>query len=575
MRNLRLILYGALALVLVMLYQAWNADYGSRPGAGEGPSAESQPASGSSDTPATAAGDTPEAPVSAGSDEPADAGPSQQADSKETPDASASLPKGRRVNVVTDLLEVTLDTYGADMRQALLRQHHAGADSEQPVALLSAVEGQPFAVAQSGLQAGDHAAPTHHDEYQIERTDYRLAEGQDTLTVPFTWSSNGVRVIKEYTFHRDSYIVDVDFRVENTGDQAWVGREYRQLQRAPVPDSKRPTLLPGFFGPAYYSATTKYEELYVEDLGSASLPQEANEAWVALVDHYFLSAWIPEGDGTNSLYSKKLDGRGNRHLIGLYSPGRELAAGEQTVFSTRLFIGPKERDYLAGIAPGLTNTIDYGYMAFLSRPLFWVLDHIHEVVGNWGWAIIILTLMIKLVFYKLSETSYKSMARMKKLQPKIEQLKERYGDDREKMGRAMMDLYKTEKVNPIGGCLPILVQIPVFIALYWMLLGSVELRHADFALWINDLSARDPYFVLPLLMGASMWLQQKLNPAPVDPVQQKIFMALPIVFTVFFAFFPAGLVIYWLTNNVLSIAQQYYITRHVVKDHAPAKQGGG
>ncbi len=566
MQNLRLILYGMLAALLFLAWQQWQLDYGEPAPGGSEPTAESTDGPPEQD-------DTPEAPVTA--EQPsAEETEGATADGRGTPTPrDQGLPQGQDVTVVTDLLRVTLDSHGGDVREALLREHRADNDAGQPVALLSE-DSSRLAVAQSGLQAGERPAPTHHDVYQTERGRYQLQQGQDTLTVPLIWEGDGVRVVKEYTFHRNSYLVDVDFRVENTGGQPWVGRQYRQLQRAPVPDARRPTLLPGFFGAAYYTEATKYSEISHQDIGDTSLPQNAQGGWAALVDHYFLSAWIPGAEETNSFYARRLQGPSQRYLIGLYSPGRELAPGEQTEFSTQLYIGPKERDYLSGIATGLTNTIDYGYMSFLARPLFWVLDHIHTFVGNWGWSIIILTFLIKLVFYKLSETSYKSMARMKKLQPKIEQLKERYGDDREKMGRAMMDLYKTEKINPIGGCLPILVQIPVFIALYWMLLGSVELRHADFMLWINDLSARDPWFVLPLLMGASMWAQQKLNPAPVDPVQQKIFMALPFIFTVFFAFFPAGLVVYWLTNNILSIAQQYYITRHVVDTNTPAKQSG-
>ncbi|MEX1081919.1 MAG: membrane protein insertase YidC [Halofilum sp. (in: g-proteobacteria)] len=569
MQNLRLILYGMLAMLLFLAWQQWQLDYADSDPGRSPPAAESSGAA--SDGPPTQQADTPEAPVTA---ERPDADDDATSPRRDTPSTSEQeLPKSERVTVVTDLFRIELDSHGGDLRKALLREHRAENESDEPVALLSDDPSQ-LAVAQSGLQAGDRPAPTHHDQFRVERTHYELGQGEDTLTVPLTWEGDGVRVTKEYTFRRDSYLVDVAFHVENTGAEAWVGRQYRQLQRTPIPDSRRPTLLPGFFGPAYYSEETKYEEISHEDIGDVTLPQDVQGGWVGLVDHYFLSSWVPGAEETNNFYANRLEGPSQRYLIGMYSPGREIAPGDQTSFSNQLYIGPKERDYLTGIATGLTHTIDYGYMSFLARPLFWVLDHIHTFVGNWGWAIVILTLMIKLVFYKLSETSYKSMARMKKLQPKIEQMKERYGDDREKMGRAMMDLYKTEKVNPIGGCLPILVQIPVFIALYWMLLGSVELRHADFTLWINDLSARDPYFVLPLLMGASMWIQQKLNPPPVDPIQQKIFMALPFVFTVFFAFFPAGLVVYWLTNNILSIAQQYYITRHVMDAGTPAKQSG-
>ncbi|MEF8834162.1 MAG: membrane protein insertase YidC, partial [Halofilum sp. (in: g-proteobacteria)] len=477
------------------------------------------------------------------------------------------------IQVVTDLLDVTIDTRGGDLRQASLRRYKGESGGDEPVELLTDTGGDLF-VAQAGLQAGDRPAPTHHAEYTARAGEYRLSEGQDSLTVPLEWSGDGVRVTKTYTFHRNSYVVDVDFEVENTTDSAWVGRQYRQFQRHQIPSEDQPTLLPAFFGAAYYNSEDKYEQIALDDIADEPLQKSFKGGWAAMVEHYFVTAWLPSADETNTYYTKALTDRAQpRYLIGLYSTAKEAASGESTTFSTRLYVGPKDTDYLAGLAEGLTLTIDYGYLAFLSEPLFWVLDWIHSYVGNWGVAIILLTLLIKLVFYKLSEKSYRSMAKMRKLQPKIQQLKDRYGDDRERMGRAMMDLYKTEKINPLGGCLPIVVQIPVFIALYWMLLGTVELRHADFMLWINDLSTRDPWYVLPLLMGASMWAQQKLNPAPVDPMQQKIFQALPVVFTVFFMFFPAGLVLYWLTNNVLSIAQQYYITRHVVGD-VPGRDTG-
>ncbi|MDH3452086.1 MAG: membrane protein insertase YidC, partial [Gammaproteobacteria bacterium] len=289
-------------------------------------------------------------------------------------------------------------------------------------------------------------------------------------------------------------------------------------------------------------------------------------SWIAIIQHYFLAAWVPAADETNTLYTKALSGDPQRYIIGLYSPTVAVPAGGSETFSSRLFVGPKIQDRLKQIADKLHLTVDYGYLTILAEPLFWLLGKIHEYVGNWGLAIIAVTVLIKLVFYKLSELSYRSMARMRKLQPKLQSLKERIGDDRQKLGQATMDLYRQEKINPLGGCLPMIVQIPVFIALYWVLLESVELRQAPFYLWITDLSVRDPFFVLPLIMGATMFVQQKLNPTPVDPVQAKIFMMLPFVFTAFFAFFPAGLVLYWAVNNMLSIAQQYYITRHVLAE---------
>ena len=285
-----------------------------------------------------------------------------------------------------------------------------------------------------------------------------------------------------------------------------------------------------------------------------------------MIQHYFLGAWVPAADSNQVFYSRyKADP--DRYTLGMKSKQVYVVnAGTQQTINNGLFVGPKLQNELEQIAPGLELTVDYGALTILAKPLFWLLDMIHSLVGNWGWAIVLLTLLIKLAFYKLSETSYKSMAQMRKLTPRLQQLKERYGDDRQKMGQAQMDLFRKEKINPLGGCLPILVQIPVFIALYWVLLESVELRQAPWILWINDMSTADPYFVLPLLMGVSMFIQQKLNPAPIDPIQAKVMMALPFVFTIFFAFFPAGLVLYWVVNNVLSIAQQWYITRKIVQD---------
>ncbi len=565
MDNQRLLLYGALGLLLLLVWQTWQVDYGPGSDAAS-PTRAEQSADGESVPEATP--DAPDAPLE--TEESQAATPDGEAAG--TPgDAPADiLASGERIQIVTDLLQVTIDTRGGGIREAFLRDYKAESGGEEPVKLLTDSGGELF-VAQSGLQAGDRPAPDHRAPYSAERTEYRLGEGQDTLTVPLTWQGDDVRVTKTYTFHRDRYAVDVGFRVENTGEQTWVGRQYRQFQRTQVPESDQPTLLPAFFGAAYYNDEEKYEQLALSDIAEGPMKKTFKGGWAAMVEHYFLAAWVPDPEQENTYWTRRLGTETQpRYLIGLYTPAREIGAGQAGEFSSRVYLGPKEVDHLSSVAQSLTLTIDYGYLAFLSEPLFWLLDHIHTVVGNWGVAIILLTLLIKIVFYKLSEKSYRSMAMMRKLQPKIQQLKERYGDDRERMGRAMMDLYKKEKINPLGGCLPILVQIPVFIALYWMLLGTVEMRHADFMLWIDDLSARDPFYVLPVLMGLSMWGQQKLNPAPVDPMQQRIFTALPFVFTIFFMFFPAGLVLYWLTNNVLSIAQQYYITRYVVGDAKPA-----
>jgi len=565
MDNQRLFLYGALGLLILLMWQTWQVDYGPAGQRTPETVAEGDRASAPTES---AEADLPDAPLAE-----RDAG-TGAADGGTTPEEmQRALPRGERIRVLTDRLDVTLDTIGGDLRRARLRNYKATLEGDKPIELLSDAENE-FFVAQSGLQADDAAAPTHHAAYTVERSEYRLAEGQDSIQVPLVWRGNGIEVRKIYTFHRGSYVIDVAFEVRNTAEQAWIGRQYRQLQRRRLDDSSRMSLLPTFVGAAYYTEADKYEKIAFEDIAEEPLRKQVEGGWTAMVEHYFVASWVPGPDESNTIYTKHLGNGNPRYLIGMYSDAMRVEPGATGRFETRLVVGPKVAEHLDPVAAGLELTIDYGYLGFVSKWLFVVLDWIHGYVGNWGWAIVLLTLLIKAVFYKLSETSYRSMARMRKLQPKIQQLRERHGDDREKMGRAMMDLYKKEKINPLGGCLPILVQIPVFIALYWMLLGSVELRHADWILWINDLSVRDPWYVLPLLMGASMWFQQKLNPAPVDPLQQKIFAALPIIFTVFFAFFPSGLVLYWLTNNLLSIAQQYYITRYVVGDGKPVAKSG-
>ncbi|MDH5613898.1 MAG: membrane protein insertase YidC, partial [Gammaproteobacteria bacterium] len=316
-----------------------------------------------------------------------------------------------------------------------------------------------------------------------------------------------------------------------------------------------------YTGGVISSKDKPYKKISFDDMASENLKQTIEGGWTAMIQHYFLGAWIPQQDVNNYYYTKVLDGP--RYIIGVVTPGVAATTSQPAQLSTQLYVGPKIQKTLENIAPHLELTIDFGWLTILAKPLFWLLNFIESIVKNWGWSIIILTLIIKLAFYKLSETSYRSMANMKRLQPRLMALKERYGDDKQKLHQAMMDIYKKEKINPLGGCLPILVQIPVFIALYWVLLESVELRQADFILWLTDLSAKDPYFVLPVIMGISMLIQQKLNPAPMEPIQQKVMMALPFIFTIFFAFFPSGLVLYWVVNNVLSIAQQWVINKRI------------
>ena len=382
------------------------------------------------------------------------------------------------------------------------------------------------------------------------------------MTVTLKWDNGqGIEVSKHYTFKRGLYDILVEHEVTNNSGQTWVGREYQQLKRSSYKEETDSVFMVFYTGGGIYTTEDKFDKLDFDELRESRLDRDTTGGWVSFLQHYFVGGWIPAQDQRNHLYSKNLGN--DRFLLGTYGPGKTLNTGETARFSSMLYVGPKLNQQLKEVAEGFELTRDYGWLAVIAKPMYWVLETIHNYVGNWGWAIIIFTILLKLIFYKLSETSYRSMAKMKKFTPRIQALKDRYGDDKQRMQQAMMELYKKEKVNPLGGCLPMPVQIPFFIALYWVLMESVELRQAPWILWIQDLSIKDPYFVLPIIMGASMFIQQKLNPAPPDPMQAKIMQALPIVFTVFFAFFPAGLVLYWVVNNILSIAQQYVITRQI------------
>jgi YidC/Oxa1 family membrane protein insertase len=545
MDNQRLFLFVAVVFVVMLLWQAWMEDYGPAP------QAEAPPVQDEMALPSVS---------DAGEDIPA---PGMVAIPDGTPVAEAGLLKtGQPIRIETDLFDLMIDTTGGDLRRADLVEYAATNEPDSPRFRLLNDELPNLFVMQSGLRAASGVEPTHHISYHAEQSHYRMTDTQDSLTIPLVWRSPaGVEVIKRYTFHRGSYVVDVEHVVNNNSGTDWSGRQYRQLQRTQVAETGQSTFIYTYMGGVIYSPEEKYEKVKFEEMQEQDLDRSVTDGWVAMLQHYFLGALIPERGSEEHFYTKTLSNA--RYVIGMIAPQRTVAAGESGVFSTRLFIGPKLQDEMKQVAPGLELTVDYGLLTVLAQPLFWLLQAIHKLVGNWGWAIVLVTLLIKLAFYKLSETSYKSMANMRKLAPRLQSLKERYGDDRQKLNQAMMELYKKEKINPLGGCLPILVQIPVFIALYWMLLESVELRQAPFMLWIQDMSAPDPFYILPLLMCATMLIQQKLNPAPMDPIQAKVMMALPVVFTVFFAFFPSGLVLYWVVNNTLSIAQQWVITRRI------------
>jgi len=472
---------------------------------------------------------------------------------------------GTPITVQTDLLEVIINTEGGDLRQVDLLKHGQDSDHKNiPFRLMS--EDEQFFVAQTGIMGGKGTAkssyPDHHAIYKAEQTSFVMG-GEEELRVPMVWhdDANGIKITKTYIFHRNSYKIDVKYHVENSGATDWKGGLYGQLLRNDQTPEAENSFIYTYTGGVTYTNSEHYQKVDFDEMANRAPIRNADNGWVAMIQHYFLAAIVPSSNIKPTLYTDQQSS--GHYAIGAILPVISVPSGESGDLAIQLYTGPKDQERLEALAEGLELTVDYGWLTFLAQPLFWILNQIQDVVSNWGVSIILLTILIKLAFFKLSETSYRSMARMRKLSPRLTSLKERYGDDRQKMNEAMMKIYREEKVNPMGGCLPILVQIPVFIALYWVLLESVEIRQAPFILWIQDLSAKDPYYILPLLMGGSMLIQQKLNPAPIDPIQQKVMMVLPVVFTVFFAFFPAGLVLYWVVNNVISISQQWYITKKI------------
>ena len=558
MENQRLFLFIAISLVILLLYSAWQDQFGPKPPAptpvtSELPPGQVSPTKPATDTTGIPSEDIPDAKPAASGTAPT---LSSQAE-------STTISKTQRIRVRTDLLDVEIDSTGGDIRKAALIAYPQKIEvPDKPVVLFND-ELPRLLIAQSGLLASKGLSADHHVIFNSQQAEYKLADGDDKIQVKLSWQGdNGLAVNKIYTFQRDSYVIDMDVEIINGTAEDWTGRFYRQLQRSEVTSEEQSRFIYTYTGGVVSNELNKYEKVDLDDMATWKAEQSyIKGGWVAMIQHYFLGAWIPVQDKYNYFYTKALDT--GRYLIGMSTADSTIAAGQTGKFSSSIYIGPKDQERLASAAPNLQLTVDYGVLTILSDPLFWLLKFIHEYVGNWGWAIIFVTLIIKLVFFKLSEAAYRSMANMRKFQPKIQQLKERYGSDKQRMSQAMMDLYKKEKINPLGGCLPMLVQIPVFIALYWVLLESVELRQAPFILWIDDLSTKDPYYVLPLIMGISMFVQQKLNPAPMDPMQAKILSFLPIVFTLFFAFFPSGLVLYWVANNILSISQQWYITRKI------------
>ena len=477
---------------------------------------------------------------------------------------SVLLDDSETFNLSTDALELVVSADGGDVVSASLPKFPVRLDTpDQPFRLLENNKLRRY-VAQSGLIGPDGIDASGNRARYASQGVTNNGDGSHTLTL--AWTGNdplGMQVYKQFTAHDDRYDVDVSFDIRNGGSSVASVTSFAQLKRdnTQAPDGNTGFGVSPYLGAALTQPDKRYTKLSFSDLNDEPFSKQLPAGWVAILQHYFVSAWIPSQQATHDYFASQLSNGDN--VIGYKNQNIDIAPGAATIITQTLYVGPKDQVALAALAENLDLVIDYGWLWWLAQPLFWLLTLIQQFVINWGLAIIALTVVIKLVFFRLSAASYKSMAKMRTVQPKIQSIKDQYADDKAKQQQAMMDLWKKEKINPMGGCLPMLIQMPVFIALYWVLLESVELRHAPFILWIDDLSAMDPYFVLPILMGISMWLMQRLNPAPPDPMQAKIMMYMPIAFTFLMMWFPAGLVLYWLSNNLLSFAQQYVVTRQI------------
>ncbi|PHS72714.1 MAG: membrane protein insertase YidC [Cycloclasticus sp.] len=540
MDNQRTLLFAALAFVSVLIWQAWQKDYVLP---------QETPVVANADGTIAQPKDVPEATLD---------NKLNGAEAVELNEVRTSS-RGQVINVTTDVYALEINTLGAGISQLQLLQYPEEKGKEAVIQLLNGEAPKVFVV-ESGLisQSGD--SPNHHALWTAKQNNYTLTD--DTLHVPLTWQNGkGLTVTKTYVFTRGGYKVDVETRMDNNQANSWSAREYLQIKRNAFEEKKANSFIYTYTGGVLYTDEEKYQKIDFDDMQDEDLKVQSIGGWAGMIQHYFGVAWVPEKENQYNYYTKSLDD--GTYVIGAYSPSKTIQPGESKTINSILFAGPKLQDQLVATAPGLELMVDYGKLTIIAEPIFWLLSFFYDFVGNWGVAIIMVTFSIKALFFKLSEKSYKSMANMKIVQPRIVALKERYGDDKQKLNQAMMELYKTEKINPLGGCLPILIQIPVFISLYWTLLESVELRQAPFALWIDNLSAADPYFILPVIYGITMFFQQRLNPAPVDPMQKKMMQMLPIMFTGFFAFFPAGLVLYWIVNNLLTIAQQTVIMKRI------------
>ncbi|WGE90764.1 membrane protein insertase YidC [Actinobacillus genomosp. 1] len=534
MNSNRSLLVMGLLLVSFLIFTQWQQDFNPEIQAQKQAQQQAQVASQSSDVPAASNANTV---------------------------IAENATQGKTITLQSDVLRLTIDTLGGDVIASDLLAHNAELNSQTPFKLLQT--GATTYIAQSGL-VGKNGIDTNagRPQYQVAQDTFVLAEGQNEMSVPMTFEKDGVLYTKNFVLKRGSYDVAVNFNVKNQTAATVEVQPYGQIKHTLLESSGSLTM-PTYTGGAYSSAETNYKKYSFQDMEKANLDINTKAGWAALLQHYFVSAWIPNQDAENTIYSRTNNGIAT---IGYRGPVTNVAPNSEATITSQLWTGPKDQKEMEATAANLDLTVDYGWAWFIAKPLFALLTFIQSIVTNWGLAIIGVTIVVKTILYPLTKAQYTSMARMRMLQPKIQEMRERFGDDRQRMSQEMMKLYKEEKVNPMGGCLPILIQMPIFIALYWTFMEAVELRHAPFFGWIQDLSAQDPYYILPLLMGASMFLLQKMSPSPVtDPVQQKVMTFMPVMFTVFFLWFPSGLVLYWLTSNIITIVQQWLIYRNLEK----------
>ncbi len=536
-RNLLVI---GLLVVSFLLWQQWQTDKAPKPQAAAVTQTDSS---------------VPQASTTANADVPAD----------QAPQTHRQL-----ITLVSDQLQLQVDTLGGDIVDAKLLNHTVAQGSSEPFELLMDKPGRLY-IAQSGLigRDGPDSRAEGRPVYTTTASEFRLADGQDKLVVPFSWTNaDGVTFTKEFTLSRGKFTVDVDYKVNNSSSKPLEMQFYGQLKQtiaAPADQQSHALMASAYRGAAYSSTENRYKKETFDNIKESNLNVTTEGGWVGMLQHYFVAAWAGEPNGKNNLYTRAVSNNQDA-IIGLKEPMQSIAAGNTATLGATLWVGPKLQDEMAAVAKHLDLTVDYGWLWFIAQPMFKLLKFLHSLVGNWGVAIILITLIVRGGMYPLTKAQYTSMAKMRMLQPKLQALRERFGDDRQKMSQGMMELYKQEKVNPLGGCFPILIQMPIFIALYWTLMESVELRHAPFALWLTDLSVKDPFFVLPLLMGATMWWIQKMSPTTVtDPMQQKVMQFMPIIFTFMFLWFPAGLTLYWLVSNIVTICQQTLIYRQLEK----------